>query len=327
MEYIKNKWRHYNDSYPMFLEIFSTAVAFLALVIIFAILSDVFFTFRNVINVLRRASIYLIMCTGMTFCIGSAGIDISTESILGVCTAILGISIMVWGLPVSAGILLAIITGFVLGLFNAAVITVLKVPPIITTLGTWTAYRGIAFVLLGGDIHYGFPDSFVWMGQGFVGVIPAPIIIASVVVIAGLYVLNFTRTGTYIKAVGGNEAAAQAAGINTWFYKGLTYTIVGVLAALAAVIATARVDAAQAVMGQGMSLHVIASVVIGGTSIFGGRATMIGTILGVLILGVLENGLLLAGFSHFWQLIALGLVTIVAVAVRTARQKTSEDLI
>lgn len=310
------------DSRPMLGTLLGTAAALLALIIIMSFLSPFFLTGRNVLNILNQASIYVIMGVGMTLVLNTSGIDISIGSIVGLSTSVMGSMIIAQDFAPWIGVLGALGIATLCGLFNALMIVWLKVPPIITTLGTWTTFRGLSYVYLEGNIYYGFPPSISWIANGSILGVSVPIIIAILTACAGGYFLRCTRAGQNTTALGGNEQAARRAGINVEFYRGLVYVISGFTAGLATLIITARLDASQANTGHGMELHTIAAVVIGGTALFGARATIIGTILGVLILQVLENGLLLAGVSNFWQRVGLGLIVIGAVALRTYRNRS-----
>ncbi len=314
------------ESRPMLGTLLGTAAALLALIVIMSFLSPFFLTHRNVMNILNQSAIYVIMGVGMTLVLNTSGIDISIGSIVGLATSIMGSLIIAMDFAPWIGVVGALAVATACGLFNALMIVWLKVPPIITTLGTWTSFRGLAYVYLEGNIYYGFPPSISWIANGNILGIPVPIIIAILTACAGGYFLRCTRAGQYTTALGGSEQAARRAGINVGFYRGLVYVISGFLAGVATLIITARLDASQANTGQGMELHTIAAVVIGGTALFGARATIIGTILGVLILQVLENGLLLAGVSNFWQRVGLGLIVIGAVGLRTYRNRTVGNL-
>jgi ribose/xylose/arabinose/galactoside ABC-type transport system permease subunit len=323
---IGRAWAWLNQ-YPLLPTILGTFLALVLLTAIMAFASEQFLSTRNIRNIFTQASVYVVLGVGMTFVLNTGGIDISMGSALGLATSVMGTLIIAQDLAPWLGVLGCLAVGTLCGVFNALMIVVLKVPPIITTLGTWTAFRGLAFVHLEGTIHYGFPDAIVWFGRGVLLGIPVPIWLALVSACAGGYLLRCTRFGRYTTAIGGNEDAARIAGINVALYRGLVYVLAGFLAGVAGLIVTARLDAAQATTGIGMELHTLASVVIGGTALFGGRSTMIGTVLGVLILQVLENGLLLAGVSNFWQRVGLGLIVIAAVAMRTYRDRSPGSML
>lgn len=321
MQIVKQKLSELSSKYPNFNIMATTFLIFLGLFIIMALSSDVFLQKRNIINILTQSSIYLIMGVGMTLILTTGGIDISIGSMAGVITAIVGSVIMGLGYPVGIGIIIGLLVGIVLGSFNALFIVFFKVPPIIVTLGTWTMFRGLAYAYLKGTIYYGFPKSFLWIARGTILGIPIPVWIGLVVVVCGQYFLTKTKTGRHITALGGNKEAARLAGINVNRLKVLVYVLMGFLTGIATLITTARLDAAAAGTGAGFEMHTIACVVIGGTSLFGGKGLMIGTVLGVFMLGIVENGLLLAGISFFWQRVLLGFIFCCVVAFRTFRTK------
>ncbi len=297
--------------------VLGTLLALVGLVVILSFVSDVFFSPRNLRNILTQSSIYVVLGVGMTLVLNTGGIDISVGSIVGLAASLAGGMLIGLEFTPWIGMLGTVLAGAALGLVNGLLIAFFKVPPIITTLGTWTAFRGLAFVYLEGTVHYGYPPEVSFIGRGAIFGIPVSVVIAASVAIWGIYFLNFTLSGSNMTAIGGNEEAARRAGINVDYYRGLAYVIMGTLSGIAAVIVTSRLDAAQATMGTGMELHAIAAVVIGGTALFGGRSTIVGTIIGVFILQVLENGLLLIGMTTFWQRVFLGGVVIVAVGLRT----------
>lgn len=300
-----------------------SSLAMLALLIlVFSFTSERFLSQTVMVNILNQTAIYIIAGVGMTVVLTSGGIDISIGSIIGVTATLMGILMIDYGVPALVAVLAALVIGAVCGAFNGFLVAVVRVPPIIVTLGTFTLFRGIAFLLGEGRVYMRFPDPLPWLGDGRLLGLPVPIYIALLTVIAGQFFLSSTRLGQRITAVGGNEEAARLAGIDVVRAKFLTYVIMGVLAGLTTVVIVARQDAAQAVMGTGVELHVIAAVILGGTSLFGGRGLVLGTVLGALILGVLNTGLLLSGVVQFWQLVALGILLIVVVAFRMAREGT-----
>ena len=216
-------------------------------------------------------------------------------------------------------IIAAVGVGAIVGCVNGFAVTTLKVPPLIVTLGTLTAVRGLAYLVMGSDQVRNFPDTFLWSGQGRVFGLPAAGLIALAVVLLGGFLMKQTRFGTYVLAVGGDRSAAIRAGIKVRRYEFLAYVICGALAGLAGAMLIARLNAAQAVLGATMELHAIAVVVLGGTFLFGGYATLFGTFLGAVFLGVAENGLLLMGVPFYWQQIVIGTTLVVAVAIQLYR--------
>jgi ribose/xylose/arabinose/galactoside ABC-type transport system permease subunit len=300
----------------------SSIVMLAVLITVFSFTSERFFSQAVVVNILNQTSIYIIAGVGMTLVLTSGGIDISIGSIIGLTATIMGLLMIDQGMPAVVAIVVALLVGALCGAFNGFLVAVVKVPPIIVTLGTLTFFRGLAYLLGEGRVFMRFPDPLPWLGDGRVLGLPVPVYIATLTVIGGHFFLTSTRMGQRITAVGGNEEAARLAGINVVRTKFFTYVIMGVLTGLTTVVIVARQDAAQAVFGFGIELHVIAAVILGGTSLFGGRGLILGTVLGALILGVLNTGLLLSGVVQFWQLVALGILLIAVVAFRMAREGT-----
>jgi ribose/xylose/arabinose/galactoside ABC-type transport system permease subunit len=321
MQTIIRKYSQLNKDHPNFSIIMSTFLFLIGLVVFLSFFSDVFLTSRNMVNIFTQVAVYVILGVGMTLVMATGGIDISIGSMIGLTTTFLGTVIFVYGLPWWISIILCVLVGGVFGAFNGFVVVKFKVPPIIVTLGTMTLFRGLAYAYQEGKVYYGFPDQLLWIGRAKVLGLPVPIWIAIVVFILGQYFLTRTRTGRHILAVGGNVDAARLAGINTGLLQFLVYTILGLLVGIATIILTARLDAAQATAGTGMDLHTIAGVVVGGTALSGGRAFMVGTLLGMIILGVLENGLSLAGIGFYWQRVFIGILFIAVVASRTFKEK------
>lgn len=313
-------WIERLHSYPDSGLLLSSLAILLVLVVVFSLTSESFFSQAVLINVLTQTSIYVIAGVGMTIVLTGGGIDISIGSIIGLTATVMGIAMIDHGVPVALGLVMAMAVGIACGAFNGFLVAVVKVPSIIVTLGSLTFFRGIAYLLGEGQVYMRFPDFMVWLGEGRVLGLPVPVWIAALTAIWGHGFLRSTRLGQRVVAVGGNEEAARLAGINVTAVKWLTFVIMGVLTAITTIVIVARQDAAQAVMGFGIELHVLAAVVLGGTSLFGGKGLVLGTVLGALILGVLNTGLLLSGVAQFWQLVTLGLLLIVVVAIRIARE-------
>jgi len=298
-------------------------IPLLFLIALITFINPVFLDGRNVFNVFRQISIFLILGTGMTIVMAARGIDLSVGSTVALAGCSAGVVLKSGILPDSVvgfmAVFVAVAIGALVGLVNGLAVTRLKVPPLIVTLGTLTAVRGLAYLTMGSDQVRNFPDAFLWIGQGRVMGIPAAGLIAFTVVVAGAFLMNCTRFGTYLLAVGGDRSAAIRAGIRVNFYETCAYVICGALAGLAGAMLIARLNAAQAVLGATMELHAIAVVVLGGTYLFGGYATFLGTLLGAVFLGVAENGLLLMGVPFYWQQIVIGTTLVVAVAIQLYR--------
>lgn len=318
--FLNSLWYRVRDAHPDIALLLTTLGILVGLIIIFSITADRFFSGAVMVNILTHTSIYVVAGVGMTIVMTSGGIDISIGSIVGLVATVMAITMVDHGLGTFAAIFVGVGLGAICGLFNGALIAIVRVPPIIVTLGTLTFFRGVAYLIGDGRVITRFPDAFVWLGNGRIFGLPVPVYIAALTVLIGHLFLTRTRPGQRLVAVGGREEAARLAGINVIFYKIMAYVIMGALTALATIIIISRQNAAQATMGEGIELIVIAAVVLGGTSLFGGRGLVLGTVLGALTLGVLQTGLLLSGVVYFWQLVAMGMLLIVVVAFRIARE-------
>ncbi|MEH2375364.1 ABC transporter permease subunit [Nostoc sp.] len=289
--------------------------------ILFTFLSPNFLTVGNIVNILRQSSINIVLATGMTFVILTGGIDLSVGSILGVSAVV---ALLVSLLPALswAAVPAALLAGLLLGLVNGALITFLDVPPFIVTLGSLTALRGVAFLVAKGTTLINPDINFAWVGNNYVGPLPWLVIIALLAIIASWFVLRQTVLGVQIYAVGGNERAARLTGIKVNHVLLFVYGISGLLAGLAGIMSASRLYSASGVLGQGYELDAIASVILGGTSFTGGIGTIGGTLLGALIIAILNNGLTLLNLSYFWQLVVKGLVIILAVTIDRLRRRS-----
>lgn len=297
-----------------------TLVALIFMCIVLSFMSPYFFTFGNIMNIALQSSINAILAFGITFVIITGGIDLSVGSILALASVISGIAI-----KAEVGILLAILIGLVIGglcgFANGQLITRLNLPPFIVTLGMMSIARGFALVVTKGYPISGMPKAFRVLGGGKLAGIPVPVIITLIVFALSYILLKHTKIGRYTYAIGGNEEATRLSGINVRKYKVIVYTWCGVLAGLAGIILTARLNSAQPIAGLGYELDAIAASVIGGVSLMGGEGTASGTLIGALIMGVLRNGLNLLNVSTFWQQVVIGCVVIAAVAIDQLQKK------
>jgi ribose transport system permease protein/inositol transport system permease protein len=304
----------------------------LLLVVVFAVLEPNFLNPLNLLNVLRQVSIAGLVAIGMTFVILTAGIDLSVGSLVALA-GMVGAFVAKGGLAdrfavgasVEAGnpwflaLAAALAVGMAGGAAQGFTITRFKVPPFVVTLGGLTVFRGLTLIISGGGPISGFPPDYNWWGQGkvdllFISDVPVPAIIFVVAaVIAGL-VLRYSRFGMHVYATGANRVAANLNGVPTTRIIFSVYVIVGFMCGLASFLLSARLSSAEAVAGTGLELTVIAAVVIGGTSLFGGVGGIFGTVVGILLIGVLTNGLVLLNVSSFVQQVLIGLVLIAAVA-------------
>ncbi len=291
---------------------YGMVVAFVLLMGVLSFLSDSFLTLTNLLNVARQVSINAVLAAGMTFVILTGGIDLSVGSVLAIAGAIMAGALST-GRPLLAGIAGGLAVGGVLGLINGLVITRGKVQPFIATLAMLTIGRGLTLVYTDGRPITGLPDAFVWLGAGEVLRLPVPVLIMAAVFLASFVILTQTVPGRYVYAIGGNEEAARLSGVNVALYKTLVYVVSGVLSAASAVILTARLNSAQPTAGSGYELDAIAAVVLGGTTLAGGEGSIGGTLLGAIIIGVINNGLNLLNVSSFYQLVVKGIVILLAV--------------
>jgi len=299
------------------LQRYGLALSFLLLCLGLTLLSDRFLTVGNLVNVLRQSTINGVIAIGMTFVILTAGIDLSVGSILalsGVVTA----SMLQNGFPVPLAVLLGLGLGALLGLVNGVIITRAKVPPFVATLGMMTIARGLALTYTGGRPITGLPAEFRAIGTGSLGPVPTPIVIAAVTFMACYVLLTRTALGQYVFAIGNNPVAARFAGISVSLYTTFVYVLAGLLSALAGLILVARLDSAQPTAGLAYEFDAIAAVVVGGTSFAGGQGGLGGTLLGVLIIAVLNNGLNLLNVSSFYQPVVSGVVIAVALLLHRA---------
>ncbi|AAM23506.1 ribose transport system permease protein [Caldanaerobacter subterraneus subsp. tengcongensis MB4] len=289
-------------------------IGLLGLIIAFSILSPRFLDYYNLTNVLRQTSLNAIMAVGMTFVILTGGIDLSVGSILAFSSAVTA-GMLKDGMPLIIALLAGLIIGTGLGLFNGFVIIRWNIPPFIATFAMMTIARGLTLVYTNGQPITGLGKAFGYIGNGYVGSIPVPIIITILVFVIGYYILKNNRLGRYVYATGGNLQAAKLAGINTNKIILFVYALSGFLAAVSGLIITSRLNSAAPTAGQGAELDAIAAVVLGGTSLSGGEGGIIGTLIGALIIGVLNNGLNLLNVSPFYQYIVKGVVILLAIAL------------
>lgn len=292
---------------------------FLALALALSLLSDRFLTVSNLLNVARQISINAIIAAGMTAVILTGGIDLSVGSILALAGALTAGTIAA-GRPVPVGVMTGLGVGVVAGLVNGLLVTRGRIPAFIATLGTMTALRGLTLTYTGGRPITGLTDSFRAIGGGYLLGIPVPVAIMALVFATASVFLSHTRPGRYVYAIGSNREAVRVAGVPTAPYETLVYVLSGLAAGLAGVILTSRLNSAQPTAGLGYELDAIAAVVLGGTSLAGGSGGVMGTLVGALIIGVLDNGLNLLGVSSFYQQVVKGLVILLAVLLDRAKK-------
>ncbi|GGD76323.1 ribose ABC transporter permease [Rhizobium anhuiense] len=291
-----------------------TLIGLIAIVVIFGLLAPDFLSQRNLLNILQQSSINACLALGMTLVIISGGIDLSvgpTAAISAVITA----TMLVAGVPVPLAILAGLAIGAICGLINGVLVAYAGLQPFIVTLGTLSTYRAIALIYTGGNPVLGVPAGFRSLFNGSLLGLPIPVIMVAVVALLAWVLLKKTPLGEYLLAVGGNEEAAYVAGVPIAITKITAYVISGVLAALASMILVGRLGAAEPILGNLWELDAIAAAAIGGASLMGGKGSVIGTILGAIILGAMRNGLTLMNVQAFYQLLATGLIILVAMMI------------
>jgi ribose/xylose/arabinose/galactoside ABC-type transport system permease subunit len=296
---------------------FGTLLGLFILGLALWILTPYFLTMSNLVNVIQQTAINAIIAVGMTFVIISGGIDLSVGSIMAVAGIVLASALQA-GAPIPFAIVTGLATGAFCGLINGLLITFGRLPPFIATLGMMSVARGAALVFAEGRPISGFASAFRAFATGDLLWMPLPVMIMFGVYLAASVVLQHTPHGRYAYAMGGNEEAAILSGVNVRFHKTMVYVSSGLMSGIAAVILTARLNSAQPIAGLMYELDAIAAAVIGGASLMGGEGTLLGTLIGALIMGVLRNGLNLLGVSSFLQQIIIGSVIIIAVLVDAA---------
>lgn len=300
-------------------------IGLLLLMLLVSLISPSFMSVDNLLNILRQTSINAVIAMGMTFVILTSGIDLSVGSVLAFAGAVCATMIAA-DMPLLVALLATLAVGAMFGAASGSIISVFGVQPFIATLVGMTMIRGGVLVFTDGRPistgNFEVANAFYEIGGGYVGGIPIPVIIAAVVFAICWYVLNHTRMGRYVYAIGGNEQVAKLAGVNVARVKIAVYALSGMLAALAGIILTARLESAQPTAGLAYELDAIAAVVLGGTSLMGGRGRITGTLIGALIIGVLNNALNIMDVSSYYQMIAKGGVILLAV-ILDRRGKTS----
>lgn len=288
-------------------------VLFLVVFALFTARTDRFAQPDNLLNVARQYSELAVVSVGLTMVIISGGIDISIGSVLGLSSVLVGVLCTGMGMNVWLASCLAVLAGLACGMLNGLLITRVRLRPIVTTLAMMSAARGLAYVLSGARTISEFPESFVALGQATLGPIPLSVIVAIVLVVSGAVFLRGTAFGRCIYAVGSSEEAARLSGVNVSGARLFAYSLTGLLAGLGGVMMAARLASSIAEAGTGMEFEAITAVVMGGSSLTGGEGSIIGTIIGVAVMGVLRNGLNLIGVPNTWQVFFLGVMLILAV--------------
>jgi len=295
----------------------TTVIALIILMAVITIINSNFLTANNLLNLLLQVTSNALIAFGMTFVILTGGIDLSVGSILALSSALTA-GLLGSGMPVTLAILISLIMGCILGMMNGLLISYGKLAPFIVTLATMTIFRGATLVYTNGNpITKGLSDTFLFqfLGQGYIVGIPFPVIIMFIVFIVLYVLLHKTAFGKSVYAIGGNEKAAYISGVKLNKVKIIIYSISGIMASISGLIITSRLSSAQPTAGASYEMDAIAAVVLGGTSLSGGKGRILGTLIGALIIGVLNNGLNIIGVSAFWQQVVKGVVILIAVLI------------
>src|SRR3990170_2459823 len=298
-----------------YLRKYGVLIALVIICIVLTILSPNFLTVQNILIVLRQISINGILAIGVTFVILAGGIDLSLGSVVALTGVVAAIFAQDASYTVTVALSMGILSGLGIGAINGLIITKGNTVPFVVTLGMMTVARGLALVISDGRPISNLSESFNFIGGGNLLGLPLPILIFTIVIILSILILNHTKIGRYIYAVGGNENAAKASGINIHLVKTFTYIVCSGLAGLAGIILASRITTGQPNAGIAYELDAIAAVVIGGTSLSGGIGKITGTVIGALIIGVINNGLDLLNVSSYYQQIIKGIIIISAILI------------
>lgn len=303
-----------NVDFPSYFKKYGIFLALIIITVYFTMVSNVFLTQSNLFNIARQVSFLGIAAVGMTFTLLLGGIDLSIGSIISLVNVVCSILMVKYGMSPVAACLLSLLLSTFLGFLNGLAIAKIGIPPLIVTLCAMTIWEGVAYILSKGLPIFGFPASFSVIGQGYLGVVPVPVIIMIIVLIIGSIILNKTYFGRYFYAVGGNEDAAFLSGISVDKVQYLAYTLSGFFAGVAGIVILSRTNSGQALAGKGFEFSVLTAIALGGVSVNGGVGKVFNIVAGVFIIGVLTNGLVIINVSQYVQLVIKGLVLFTAVA-------------
>jgi ribose transport system permease protein len=305
---------------------FLAFASLIVLIIIFSLASPNFFQFENIIGILLSTSVIGILALGATFIIITSGIDLSVGTVMTLCSVMTGIFISSMGLPIIVGVVGGILTGALAGFIAGFVIARMQIPPFIATLAMMMIAKGLALVISGAaPIYFTEYPVFTKIAMGnIIPGVPNAVVIFFLMAIIGAILLNKTVIGRYTFAIGSNEESTRLSGVNVNKWKVIVYVIAGIFTGVAGILMASRLNSAQPALGQGYELEAIAAVVIGGTSLSGGKGTILGTVIGALIMSVLTNGLRILSVPQEWQTVVVGAVILVAVYADVMRNKKSK---
>lgn len=307
---------------PYYSRIFLLAFL-LVLVLVLNALSPYFLTWDNMRNILDQSAIFMILAVGMTFVICSGGIDLSIGAIMAMTGVVAAMS-MAAGLPVAVAIIFALLTAIIIGIANGIFISVLKMNPFIVTLSMMSIIRGSAILMTNSRPIYGFAEGYSFIGSGPIGAINFPILMALIIVVVGIVLLGKTKFGNYCYVFGTNETALKRTGVNTNRYKISIYVLSAICAGIVGLIVSSKLDTAEPLAGVGYEMDAIAAVVLGGTSMSGGKGSVSGTFIACLVLNVMRNGLSILTISANYQLLLTGAIVLIAVLVTESRKRMKQ---
>ena len=302
----------------------SKVFVYLVLVVIilfFTFITDTFLTSRNILNICRQVSMTGICSVGMTMVLLTGGIDISVGSIIALVGVVSAKLVAEAGMPIFPAMLIGVAVGAFCGLINGIMVARFEVPALITTLAMQTMARGAAYILTSGIPVYGLPEEIRTLGQGYLLGIPIPVIIMVLIFVFGWWLLEQTRFGRYTYAIGGNQEVARLSGINIMKIKIIIFTLSGFFAGLSGVIMLSRINSGQPNTSEGFEMDVITGAVLGGISVAGGEGKLINVIAGVLIMGMLSNGMTLMNLDEYWEWVVKGIVLLAAVTFDNLQRK------
>ncbi len=309
-----------NTGFKAFIKSNMMWLILILIVAVFAILSPNFRSFRNIMNILTQNAYFIVATIGVAMIMISGGTDLS----VGQALAVIGVSIallMERGVPVPLAVVLGIFVGVLLGGFNGAMANILRIHPMIVTLATMTMFKGISYIMSQSKSFYNFDQSYLSIGQGYVGAVSVPVIIAIVVALVIHFILSKTCFGRFIYAVGGNPETARLAGVNVGMIKLETFMLAGVLFGISAVILTSRGGSASSLIGPGVEFDAITACVLGGVSFIGGAGRVSDAVVGCLILGVLTNGMQMIGLDVYSQYVVKGIILMASIGYDTLQQQ------
>ena len=309
-----------NYSYTVIL-----VIVLAVLVGVLAAASPYFFSWKNCRNILNQSAIYLVLSVGMTLVICAGQIDLSVGAVIGFSGMSMGMLIKA-GLPASAAILLGLAIAAFIGLVNGWIVAYGRINSFIVTLSTMTIIRGIILVLTNSKSVFGFGPEFGFIGSGKIGPVNMPILISIMIAVIGAILLHKTRFGNYCLFIGSNEIALNRSGVNVRKYKVMVFTFCGLCAGIAGMIVTARLNSAEPMAGQGYEMDAIAATILGGTSMQGGKGSIIGTVIACFILNIMKNGLTLLSISTHYQEILTGLILLISVLISESNQRRKSEV-